>query len=86
MLINTGSTRLVIGRISIMPGEKVPTFPLTGAEAAEVKRLTQKGVLVEKAAPRPAPKTVEAKVEKPAEKPAEKHEDEEKSRKQPKAE
>lgn len=84
MLINTGATRLVIGRISIMPGEKVPTFPLTGAEAAEVKRLTQKGVLVEKGAPRQAAvaKPVEAKVEKPAEKP----EESDKSKKQSKAE
>lgn len=86
MLINNGSSRLVIGRISILPGEKVPTFPLTGAEAAEVKRLTEKGVLVEKGpVKQPVQKPVEQpKVEKPAEKPAE--DDKAKKPQQPKSE
>lgn len=48
MLINATNSRLVIGRFSILPGEKVPTFQLTGEEAAAVDKFKSTGRLVEK--------------------------------------
>lgn len=48
MLINATKSRLVIGRFSILPGEKVPTFQLTGDEAAAVDKFKSTGRLVEK--------------------------------------
>lgn len=68
MLINATKSRLVIGRFSILPGEKVPAFQLTGEEAAAVDKFKNSGRLVEK----PGNHTVvEAPVvEKPAPKPA----------------
>lgn len=80
MLINTSNGRLVIGRFSILPGDKLPAVPLTAEEIAGVDALKKKGLLVEKiteqpkpaAPPKPAPipKPVH-KAEKPADKPAE---------------
>lgn len=68
MLINATKSRLVIGRFSILPGEKVPAFQLTGEEAAAVDKFKSTGRLVEKAG---NSTIVEAPVvEKPAPKPA----------------
>lgn len=61
MLINKGAGRLVIGRFSILPGDKLPAVPLTSAEAADVEKMKRKGVLVEyapvNAKPAEAPKS-----------------------------
>lgn len=61
MLINATKSRLVIGRFSVLPGEKVPAFQLTGDEAAAVEKFKNSGRLVEKpgagepALPQPEP-------------------------------
>jgi hypothetical protein len=69
MLVNVTKSRLVIGRFSVIPGEKVPALPMTAAEAADVRRLTEMGFLVEQ----PNVHKSEAAPQKPAEprKPAE---------------
>lgn len=48
MLINVTQSRLVIGRFNILPGEKLPAFELTGAEAEAVEKFKSKGKLVER--------------------------------------
>ncbi len=60
MLVNTGSSRLVIGRLSILPGEKVPPVALTSEEQKAVAEFARKGMLKEMGAasqpkPEPAP-------------------------------
>ena len=85
MLVNATNSRLVIGRFSLLPGEKVPTVSLTEAEVASVEKWKKYGYLAEKpsvrkseVAPAPAPepeKSVEKKApasepEKPVEKKA----------------
>lgn len=65
MLINATKSRLVIGRFSILPGEKVPAFQLTEEESAAVEKFKNNGRLVEKpglereAASQPEPAPVE---------------------------
>ena len=69
MLVNVTDTRIVIGRINVLPGEKVPAVALTSGEEASIKRLVAAGFLAEK----PCVHKSEAK---PAEKSAEKPEKE----------
>ena len=48
MLFNVTETRLVIGRINVLPGEKVPAVPMTKKEEAGIEALKKKGFLAEK--------------------------------------
>lgn len=51
MLINVTDSRLVVGRMNILPGEKVPALPLSEAEQAAVNKLVKERKLVEKPHP-----------------------------------
>lgn len=53
MLINITDSRLVIGHMNILPGEKVPALPLTSEQQADVDRLVKSGKLVEKPVEKP---------------------------------
>lgn len=55
MLLNVTQSRLVIGRFTILPGDKVPAFALTDAEAKAVEDFCNRGFLVEKEMPRLKP-------------------------------
>lgn len=55
MLLNVTQSRLVIGRFTILPGDKVPAFALTDVEAKAVEDFCNRGFLVEKEMPRPKP-------------------------------
>lgn len=52
MLLNVTQSRLVIGRFTILPGEKVPDFALTDTEAKAVQNFLNRGFLVEKDLPK----------------------------------
>ncbi len=54
MLLNVTQSRLVIGRFTILPGEKVPAFALTDTEAKAVQDFLNRGFLAEKDLPRQA--------------------------------
>lgn len=47
MLINTGKTRVVIGRLSILPGEKVPPVALTAEESEAIAAFAHAGIFKE---------------------------------------
>ena len=47
MLVNATDSRLIIGRFTILPGVKVPAFPLTDAEKAAVDAFVKQGKLRE---------------------------------------
>lgn len=55
MLINITQSRLVIGRFTILPGDKVPAFALTDAETKAVQDFADRGFLAEKEIPKPQP-------------------------------
>ncbi len=56
MLLNITQSRLVIGRFTILPGEKVPAVALTDTEAKAVQDFLNRGFLAEKCQPKqPAP-------------------------------
>ena len=70
MLVNVTDTRIVIGRINVLPGEKVPAVALTSKEDASIKRLVAAGYLAEKPGVHKseavtAPKQAEKSAEKP---------------------
>jgi len=76
MYINLTKTTVRVGRLSVLPGEKVPAVHLTAAEQAAIDYLVAKKVLAVKGAPEPAPAPAPVPVEVPApvvdeEKPAE---------------
>ena len=48
MFVNVTKSRLVIGRFSVLPGEKVPAVTMTAKENAGVQHFLKKGYLVEK--------------------------------------
>jgi len=48
MLVNVTNSRIVVGRISVLPGEKVPSVALTAKEEAGIKKLVSRGYLEEK--------------------------------------
>lgn len=66
MYINLTKTTVRVGRLSVLPGEKVPAVHLTAAEQAAIDHLVAKKVLAVKGAPEPAPAPVPAPVEVPA--------------------
>lgn len=58
MLVNTGKTRVVIGRLSILPGEKVPPVALTAEESEAIAAFAHAGIFKEVGSaskPEPAP-------------------------------
>lgn len=68
MLVNVTQSRLVVGRINILPGDKVPPFTRTDAEEKGIQRFVKRGYLVEKQQkpvvqqkPKPKPKVEDVK-------------------------
>lgn len=78
MYINLTKTTVRVGRLSVLPGDKVPAVRLTAAEQAAIDHLVAKKILAVKEAPAKAPAPVEVPApapapvveEKPAEEPA----------------
>lgn len=48
MLVNKTNSRIVVGRFTILPGEKVPALPMTDKEARGIEKLKARGFLIEK--------------------------------------